>query len=112
MSIGASRHISCWPSVINDCRRQAQRLSKLYPPTSNNIQVSNIQADGIVANGKSSLAYPRGPCLYEHIPGNTWTHALHATRFNCLTLPLYPLEVGWSFYPFVLFLWPIACVYA
>ena len=42
----------------------------------------------------------------------TWTHALHATRFNCLTLSLYHLEVGRSFYPCVLFLWPIACVYA
>ena len=49
-------------------------------------------------------------CMTIH--GNTWTHALHATRFNCLTLPLYHLEVGWSFDPFVLFLWPIACVYA
>ena len=49
-------------------------------------------------------------CLNIH--GNTWTHALHATRFNCLTLPLSHLEVGWSFHPFVLFLWPIACMYA
>ena len=47
-------------------------------------------------------------CLNIH--GNTWTPALHATRF--LTLPLYHLEVGWSFYPFELFFWPIACVYA
>ena len=49
-------------------------------------------------------------CMDIH--GNTWTHALHATHFNCLTSSLYHLEVGWSFYPFVLFLWPIACVYA
>ena len=43
---------------------------------------------------------------------NTWTDALHAARFSCLTLSLYHLEVGWFLYPFVLFLWPIACVYA
>ena len=47
-------------------------------------------------------------CLNIH--GNTWTPALHATRI--LILPLYHFEVGWSFYPFVLFLWPIASVYA
>ena len=45
------------------------------------------------------------------IRGNTWTDALHAARFSCLTLSLYHLEVGWFLYPFVLFLWPIACVY-
>ena len=44
--------------------------------------------------------------------GNTWTDALHATRFSCLTLSSYHLEVGWFLYPFVLFLWPIACMYA
>ena len=46
------------------------------------------------------------------IRGNTWTDALHAARFSCLTLSLYHLGVGWFLYPFVLFLWPIACVYA
>ena len=35
-----------------------------------------------------------------------------AARFSCLTLSLYPLEVGWFLYPLVLFLWPIASVYA
>ena len=54
--------------------------------------------------------YILGALVCMNIHGNTWTHALHATRFNCLTLPLYHLEVGWSFYPFLLFLWPIACV--
>ena len=33
------------------------------------------------------------------IRGNTWTDALHAARFSCLTLSLYPLEVGWFLYP-------------
>ena len=46
------------------------------------------------------------------IRGNTWTDALHAARFSCLTLSLYPLQVGWFLYPLVLFLWPIAGVYA
>ena len=46
------------------------------------------------------------------IRGNTWTDALHAARFSCLTLSLYPSEVGWFLYSLVLFLWPIAGIYA
>ena len=42
-----------------------------------------INGMALVASGKSSLAYPRGPCLQYclSICGNTWTDALHAAHF-------------------------------
>ena len=51
-------------------------------------RATSYQRNGIVANGKSSLAYPRGPCLQYcmSICGDIWTDALHAAHFGLLFL--------------------------
>ena len=75
---------------------------------------TSYQRNGIVANGNSSLAYPRGPCLSDH----TWQHVDSCLACNTLQLLDFAIVsfrgglVLLSFYPFVLFLWPISCVYA
>ena len=64
---------------------------------------------------KIFFGLPLGPLIKVScmsIRGNTWTDTLHVAHFSCLCLSLYRLEVGWSLCPFVLFSWPIACVYA
>ena len=45
-------------------------------------RTTSYQRNGIVANGKSSLAYPRGPCLSEH----TWQHMDSCLACNTLRL--------------------------
>ena len=77
-------------------------------------RTTSYQRNGIVANGNSSLAYPRGPCFYDH----TWQHmdsCLACNTLQVLDFAIVSFRGGLvllSFYPFVLFLWPIACVYA
>ena len=71
-------------------------------------RTSSYQWNGIVVNGKSSLAYPRGPCLQYcmSICGNTWTDALHAADFELLVSNVQN-QVGWSVF---LVAWPALCV--
>ena len=67
-----SRHI-CPISSQRSCLQKWRTCSR----------TTSYQRNGIVASGKSSLAYPRGPCLQYclSICGNTWTDALHAAHF-------------------------------
>ena len=107
------RQVKCHPAAAShavegevvdpgtSARSQRSCLQKLRTCS----RTTSYQRNGIVVNGKSSLAYPRGPCLQYcmSICGNTWTDALHAAHFELLVSSV-QIQVGWSV-P-----WPALCV--
>ena len=104
------RSIGWWAGKSSATRRQPAMLWKerlwilAHLPDHNVLAcrsgapaTTSYQRNGIVINGKSSLAYPRGPCLQYclSICGNTWTNALHAAHFELLVSSVQN-QVGWS----------------
>ena len=83
-----SRHI-CPISSQRSCLQKWRTCSR----------TTSYQRNGIVASARSSLAYPRGPCLQYclSICGNTWTDALHAAHFELLVSSVQN-QVGWSIF--------------
>ena len=99
------RQVKCHPAAAShavegevvdpgtSARSQRSCLQKLRTCS----RTTSYQRNGIVVNGKSSLAYPRGPCLQYcmSIWGNTLTDALHAAHFELLVSSVQD-QVGWS----------------
>ena len=112
------RQVKCHPAAAShavegefvdpgtSARSQRSCLRKLRTCS----RTTSYQRNGIVVNGKSSLAYPRGPCLQYcmSICGNTWTDALHAAHFE-LRVSSVLNQVGWSNFPRIV-PWPALCV--